>query len=393
LSNPFKTRVLPVCYARSIAGGEKRVVPLSLRSVLLTSLLAVPLEACAAPVPPVAEPSALPWAEAEFERFPPPGAAAALIESGRSRYFTRGLERLGEKRAVTRDTVFQIASLTKPFTAIVILRLAEQGRLGLDDPAARYLDWLPATYQGVTVRRLLNHTAGVPRDLRRENVDEFTIEEFRRRFLEAEPSFPAGDRWEYSNTGYILLSLIAERAGGRSLGALLADFIFQPLAMSRTNYRAPLGVRSGRAQGHDWQEESWRAAPAIYSGFGNSGIESTAADLARFAAALQRRQLLRPESYRAMLAPAVLASGEKVDFPFRDVPASYGLGWFLTDFCGNPVATHGGTIAGFSAGLFWATGRPLSAVALANGKSGPDRIGVAEKIAAKLLRGALSCEG
>ncbi len=369
------------------------MIPLSLRSVLLTSLLAVPLEACAAAAPPVAEPSALPWAEAEFRRFPPPGAAAALIDSGRSRYFTRGVERLDRKRPVTSNTVFQIASLTKPFTAIVILRLAEQGRLRLDDPAARWLDWLPAAYRGVTVRRLLNHTSGVPRDLRRENVDEFTIEEFRRRFLDAEPSFPAGDRWEYSNTGYILLSLIAERAGGRSFGALLSEFIFQPLAMSRTHYRASLAVRPGHAQGHDWQEETWRPAPAIYSGFGNSGIESTAADLARFAAALQRRRLLRAESYRAMLAPAVLASGKKVDFPFRDAPSSYGLGWFLTDFCGNPVATHGGTIAGFSASLFWATGRPLSAVAVANGKSGPDRIGIAEKIGAKVLRGALTCDG
>jgi len=362
-----------------------------------TMWLALALLACAparevalhAPAAP-----AMAAADAVHRAFPPPGAAVGIVARGRPPEFRLlGTERAGDERPVTAATVFQIASLTKPFTAIVVLRLAEQGRLGLDDRASRWLDWLPAAYHQVTLRQLLAHTSGVPRDLRRENVDEFTIEEFRRRFLAAEPSFAPGSRWEYSNTGYILLSLVAERAAGRSFGLLLDDLVFRPLAMRRTRYRAPLADSPGRAVGHDWADGAWRSAPPVHSGFGNSGIETTAGDLARFAEALQRRRLLRAESYAAMLAPATLATGASVEFPFRGLQASYGLGWFLAELCGRRVALHGGTIAGFSASLFWDVDGGVSTLALANGKSGPDRIGVADRIAEAATRGALGCGG
>jgi len=319
-----------------------------------------------------------------------PGAAIAVVDTQRAVFEDMGNESTSGD-PVGPDTIFQVASLTKPFTAIVILRLAEQGRLRLDDPAARWLDWLPPRYSRVTLRQLLTHTSGVPRDLRRENVDEFDLDEFRRRFLAAEPSFAPGERWEYANTGYTLLSMIAEQAGGATFGTLLEDLVFRPLDMRRTRYRAPLVAAPGRAVGFDWQG-GWQPAPAVYSGYGNSGIESTAHDLAAFAAALQQRRLLRPESYAEMLAPARLASGAPVAFPFRDMPrTSYGFGWFLTEQCGARVATHGGTIAGFSSNLSWAVERGVSVAVLSNGKSGPDRIGLADKIAGAALRRALAC--
>jgi D-alanyl-D-alanine carboxypeptidase len=350
------------------------------------------LGACAAPG---IEPSATvlpPFASAEsaLHAFPPPGAALALIEDGRARFREFGVQRL-DGPAIRRDTIFQIASLTKPFTAIVILRLAEQGQLGLDDRAARWLDWLPASYREVTIRQLLGHVSGVPRDLRRENVDEFTLDEFRRRFLAAEPSFAPGARWEYSNTGYTLLAMIAERASGRDFGRLLNELIFRPVGMRRTRYRAPLVAAPARATGYDWQDGRWAVAPPVYSGYGNSGIESTSADLAAFGTALQRGRLLRAASVATMLTPARLASGEAVSFPFRGSPTSYGMGWFLSDLCGVRIATHGGTIAGFSASLSWAPERRISVATLANGKSGPDRIGVADKLAGAAMRAALSC--
>jgi CubicO group peptidase (beta-lactamase class C family) len=143
--------------------------------------------------------------------------------------------------------------------------------------------------------------------------------------------------------------------------------------------------------GYDRQSDRWEAAPPVYSGFGNSGIETSARDLARFATALQKRQLLRSESYAEMLAPARLANGELVSFPFRGEPAGYGLGWFLTEACGNPVAMHGGTIAGFSSALYWAVERDLTSLALSNGKARPDRTAIAEWPALMALRDALDC--
>lgn len=360
----------------------------------LIPLVAGALSACAAAAPTgelASNTDRFGPAAAELSTLPPPGAVLAFVERGKSRFRVSGVEALERDDAVTETTIFQIASLTKPFTAILILRLAEQGRLGLDERARSTLEWLPDSYEAVTVRQLLNHTSGVPRDLRRENVDEFPAAEIRPRFLAATPSFPAGSKWEYSNTGYILLSLIAEERTGRPFAELLRIHIFDPLGMRDSRYRAALVVGRGRAMGYDRQEDRWQPAPPVYSGFGNSGIETSARDLARFAAALQERRLLQPESYAEMLAPARLASGERVGFPFRGEQASYGLGWFLTSLCGNPVALHGGTIAGFSSALYWAVERDLSALALSNGKARPDRTAIAEWPALAVLRSALDC--
>lgn len=323
------------------------------------------------------------------ERFPAPGMAVAEV-SRETHYLFLGVEEAGG-HLVRANTVFQIASLTKPFTAMVIMKLIEQRRLSLDDRASKWLKWLPKRYDAVTVRQLLTHTSGVPRDLRRANVDEFSLDEFRTRFVVAEPSFAPGTRWEYANTGYILLAMIAESAGGRSLGAQFQSDIFQPAGMRHTRFRAPLTRARGRAVGHDWTGKHWQAAPPVHAGYGNSGIETTVSDMARFARALQRRALLRPESYAAMLTPQKLASGEVIEFPFRNEPTKFGLGWFLNDICGIHVASHGGTIAGFSSNLSWVIDRREAIAVLSNGKAGPDRIGLADKVAVAAIRAGLGC--
>jgi D-alanyl-D-alanine carboxypeptidase len=350
---------------------------------------------CAAPAIPQSDPRAtrlpLDAAMAELATLPPPGASLGIVRHGRARFRNIGAEAVGRRGDVSEATIFQIASLTKPFTAIVILRLAEEGRLSLDERARATLTWLPERYEAVTIRQLLNHTSGVPRDLRRENVDEFPSSEIRTRLLAAEASFAPGTQWEYSNTGYILLSLIAEQKTGRPFGELLHHYIFEPLGMDASDYRAPLLAAPGRAAGNDLVEGAWQPAPPVYSGFGNSGIETNARDLARFAAALQQRRLLRPESYAAMLAPGRLANGEAVTFPFRGQPSSYGLGWFLTRMCGRQVALHGGTIAGYSSALYWAVEGDVSTLALSNGKARPDRTAIAEWPALAALRQALNC--
>lgn len=330
---------------------------------------------------------------AEFERLSPPGAALAFVHGTESpRLSAMGVEDAARGNPVSPGTIFQIASLTKPFTAIVVLALAEAGRLRLDERAAQWLDWLPAAYAPVTIRQLLNHTSGVVLDVRRQNVDELDIDEFRRRFVAAPPVFSPGERWEYANAGYTLLSLIAEQVSGRSFAELLHAFIFRPLRMRRTRYRGPLSKAPGRATGYDWVENRWVEAPPVYSGFGNTGIETTIADLVRFAQGLHQRRMLSRASYVDMLTPGRLRSGAPLEFPFRGALVGYGLGWFLGRVCGEPVAFHGGTIAGFSSMLQWFPARNFSVAALANGKSHPDRLGVAEKIAASAATAkALGC--
>ena len=311
-----------------------------------------------------------------------PGAAVAVLRHD-TLVLARGygVSDLERRAPVTERTVFQLASSTKPFTAMAVLMLAEEGRVDLDAPAARYLTWLRERHSAVTVRQLLGHTGGVPTDVRRANVDEFPIEEFRRRFLEAPARSAPGTRWEYANAGYTLLALIVESVTGAPFGDFLRSRIFAPLRMSQTGYRVPLQQDTVHARGYDWVDGRLQPAPYVFSGWGNSGVESSVLDLARWAAALDRGGLLRAESHREMFSRVDLSDGTPVAFGFRDDPAaSYGSGWFLTRQGGRPVQTHGGAIAGFSALITRIPELRATIIVLSNGKDRGDRIAQAEVI-------------
>jgi CubicO group peptidase (beta-lactamase class C family) len=312
-----------------------------------------------------------------------PGAAVAVLRSD-TVLFIRGfgVADLQRQTPVTERTVFQLASTTKPFTAMLVLMLADEGRVDLDAPAVRYLAWLPKRYAGVTVRQLLTHTAGIPADMRRANVDEFPIDEFHRRFSEASPASAPGTRWAYANAGYTLLSLIVEAVERRPFGESLNARIFRPLRMSQSGYRITERGDGLHASGYDWVNGALQPAPPVFSGWGNSGIETSVADMARWAAAVERGRLLSRVAYAQMFAPARLGSGAKVEFPFRDdSAASYGMGWFLMRERGVAVQTHGGVIAGFSAVVSRFPESRYTVIVLSNGKDRGDRMNQAEVLA------------
>jgi CubicO group peptidase (beta-lactamase class C family) len=309
-----------------------------------------------------------------------PGAVVAVI-SGDKVVFSKGygVADLEKQTPVTTATVFQLASSTKPFTAAVIMRLVEEKKLSLDERLKRYLAWLPKQYEAVTIRQLLTHTSGVRRDLRRENIDEFSIDEFKRRLEASEAAFPPGTTWEYCNTGYTLLALGAEEVAGKSFGQLLREQIFEPLGMASADYRVN-EARPNDAVGYELVNGELKRMPRVFSGWGNSGIQANVVDVARWVASLSKRSLLSRESYEAMETPAHLADGAEARFEFGgEKNASYGLGWFLTSYRGRKLVTHGGAIAGFSSEVNRFDG--LSIIVLSNGKQGADRRGQADAIA------------
>jgi D-alanyl-D-alanine carboxypeptidase len=316
-----------------------------------------------------------------------PGAAVAVLH-GDTLVFARGYGVADRERRtpVTERTVFQLASATKPFTAMAVLMLADEGHIDLDAPAARYLGWLRERDPIVTIRQLLTHTAGVPADVRRANVDEFPIDEFRRRFLAAAPASAPGTRWEYANAGYTLLALVVEEVTGAPFGDFLHSRIFAPLGMAHTGYRVPARRDAEHARGYDWVEGRLQPAPHVFSGWGNSGVESSVADLARWAAVLDRGALLGPWGYRMMFTPARLADGRPAAFGFRDDPAaSYGFGWFLTRYRGRVEQSHGGAVAGFSSIVIRLPESRTTIIVLSNGKDRGDRRAQAETIARATL--------
>ena len=315
-----------------------------------------------------------------------PGLSLAVLRHD-TLVFLRGYGVADRDRGtpVTPETIFQIGSLTKPFTATAVMMLLEEGKLDLDAPAARYLEWLPDRYRTVTVRQLLQHTSGIAPDMRRANVDEMSEAEFRTRFVDRPASFAAGTAWQYANAGYTLLSQIVERVSGQAFREFLERRIFSPLRMDHTGYRVPENADAQHAVGYDIVDGVLQRAPHVFSGWGNSGIETTAADLARWAVALESRQLLSESSYRLMVSPGKLAADTVLNFPFRDGRAAYGLGWFLMRYHDQPLVSHGGAIAGFSSVVHRLPARGWTIIVLSNGKQGADRQGQAEAVANLVL--------
>ncbi|MFN2602573.1 MAG: serine hydrolase domain-containing protein [Gemmatimonadaceae bacterium] len=311
-----------------------------------------------------------------------PGAAVAVLRHDTlvlSKGY--GLADIASRSPVTTRTIFQIASTTKLFTAMAVLLLVEEGKIDLDAPVARYLSWLPAKYSGITVRQLLTHTSGVNPDVRNANIDEMSVDEFKRRLTERPVSFPPGSSVQYANSGFTLLSFVVESASGEQFGQFLQRRIFSPLGLHDTGYRVPLTADGRHAKGYERINGELSEVPQVFSGWGNSGIETTVGDLAKFTTALDRRLLLRPSTYDLMYTPGRLANDSVIRFSANGIPSSFGFAWFIQNYRGAYLLEHGGAVAGFSSQLNRFVRDGWTIIVLSNGKQGADRRGQADAIA------------
>jgi CubicO group peptidase (beta-lactamase class C family) len=282
----------------------------------------------------------------------------------------------------TPETLYQIGSLTKPFTALAVLLLAEEGKIRLDEPVSYHLPELPQECRAITVRQLLTHTSGINRDLRADNLDDYGEDEFWRRLMRTPMTSQPGEKWEYSNTGYILLGKLIEAVTGQSYGEFLAVRILRPLGMTQTAYLVPPQDTGNRARGYDWEEASGlRRSPYFSGGYAAGGLASSVSDLVKWQKALVTETLLKRSARDQMWKPAALRDGQPVQFSFRGEASSYGFGWFLTRQGNRQLITHGGTVSGFSSIFHYFPSEHLAIIILCNGKSGDNRIGHAETIA------------
>jgi len=273
-----------------------------------------------------------------------PGAALLVIKDGkpllRKGY---GLANLEQHAKVTPATDFRLASVSKQFTAAAILLLAEDGKLGLDDSIRHWLPSLPASTAKVTLRQLLDHTGGlidyedlIPPDRTVQLNDEDVL-----RMLSATPRsyFAPGSAYRYSNTGYVLLGLVGEKASGEKLQDFLQQRIFQPLHMDHTLlYVHDARTVPHRAYGYSEIDGDWRRTDQSLTSAtrGDGGIYSNIDDLAKWDAALYDDRLLSDASRKAAFSPHVKVTGE----PYE---ASYGYGWRIT----GDTLWHSGESIGF----------------------------------------------
>lgn len=283
------------------------------------------------------------------ERYLPGKAGAAvLVKRGSEVVFNKayGLASLELDVPMKLDQVFRIGSITKSFGAVIVLQLVDEGKLDLDAPISTYLKEAPKAWGKVTLAHLLSHTSGIasytagPQGgytalrARRRSLEE-VVATLRDLPLEFEP----GTSFTYSNSGYLLLQQIIERTTSLGFAANLQARIAAPLTLNHTRLCDPDLPTPGLATGYTNGGRPTYPAPLDIA-FMGGGMVSTLRELATFTEALHGGRLLRPGTYRRMIAEVCTLDG---------VGVGYGLGLWIRSSQGHRLVGHGGDVVGFSA--------------------------------------------
>ena len=295
-----------------------------------------------------------------------PGLSLAVVREGKvvkARGY--GLASLELNRPVTEDTVFEIGSMTKQFTAAALLMLVEDGRVALDAPLSKYLPNTPPAWDGITVRHLLTHSSGIPDYLGVEGLPDLSRRGLTHReiatvfFEKLSLEFTPGATWAYSNTGYLLLGNVIEAVSGQAYFDFLKERIFGPLGMRATRASTPTDVIPHRASGYEWRNGAFENRPALTeNAYAAGSIVSTVRDIAKWDAALSEGRLLTEASRRAMWTAHPVALGVP--------PFDYGFGWFLDTVHGSSVILHSGGTPGFSSVIHRFVEQHISVILLTN---------------------------
>ncbi|HEV7763748.1 MAG TPA: serine hydrolase domain-containing protein [Thermoanaerobaculia bacterium] len=302
-----------------------------------------------------------------------PGASLLVIKDGQSIVqCAYGLADVDANVKATPATNYRLASVTKQFTATAILRLAEEGKLSIDDSVRRWLPSLPAIADSITIRHLLTHTSGLIdyEDVMPENVTEQLLDADVLRLLETQDKtyFVPDASYRYSNSGYALLALIVERASEVTFATYLRERVFTPIGMNATvAFEKNISTVSDRAYGHTLADNTWTRTDQSSTSavLGDGGIYSSIVDLAKWDVALY------DPFYAQAFAPATATD---------DANIAYGFGWRISSHRDARMIWHTGETRGFRNVLLRFPEKRLTVVLLTN-RNEPAPYATALKIA------------
>lgn len=252
-----------------------------------------------------------------------PGLAVMVIKDGKILFNKAyGVADLSTGLPMRADTPFYIASVAKQFTAAAIIRLAEQGRLSYDDHLVKYFPEFKGFASTISLRHLLTHTSGLidHLDVIKDNNAGWTNKDVVQLLLrENRVLFGPGEKWSYSNSGYVLLAMIVEKVTGEKFSAYLGKSIFDPLGMKHTLVLDDAGTNI-RGRAHGYRRASGRWEPGDYEAFttGAGGVYSTLEDLYKWDQSFYTEKLMKESSLKLASTPATLSNGR---------PTPYGFGW------------------------------------------------------------------
>jgi CubicO group peptidase (beta-lactamase class C family) len=308
-----------------------------------------------------------------------PGMSVAVVVDGRiawARGF--GLADVENEVEARPDTVYRIASISKPISATAILQLVEKGKLSLDDPVTKHVPSFPDRGLGITLRHLLTHTSGIRHykagemDLK-EHFD--SVEAALEIFKEDPLLFTPGTKYSYSSYAYNLLAAVVESASGLTFEAYLKEKVWGPAGMTATKLEHQGEIVPHRSRQYVVAGEGVANAPFadLSVKWAGGGTISTVEDLARFAIALDQGVLLKPETLETMYEPMTLTDGTRTD---------YGLGWdSQVDEKGRRWIAHGGGATGGSTYILRLPEKRFAVTIAANVQDAGDRRALGMKIA------------
>ncbi|MEM9353689.1 MAG: serine hydrolase domain-containing protein [Planctomycetota bacterium] len=278
------------------------------------------------------------------------GAAVLVIRDGETVLKAGyGVTQIEGGEPCTPQTNFRLASVSKQFTAAAVLIAAERGLLSVDDTLDEFFPGAPAYWSDISVHQLLTHTSGladyedlVPEGTKLQLYDQNVLELL---LGAAEAKLSAGEKWEYSNSGYVLLGLVVEQASGEAFHAFMRKQIFNRLGMEGSCvFQRGLNQVPHRAFGHvkrggAWVTEDQSLTSAVR---GDGTVYSSVDDLEKWLGGLGQNELFRQPLRDRMFAPHV-QSTRGTD----DTPRAYGYGWFIDEHQGRPRVWHSGSTRGF----------------------------------------------
>ena len=305
---------------------------------------------------------------AEYTKAGSPGCALAVYRDGKIIYAKGyGLANIEENVASTSQSVFDIGSTSKQFTAASILLLERQGKLSINDDIRKYIPELPDYGQKITILNLLNHTSGLRdylalMELAGINTDSVTTDEDALQLITRQKAlnFAPGNDWLYSNTGFFLLSVIVKRVSGKTLREFAAGNIFAPLGMVHTQYRDDhTSLIANRAMAYDPNEkhDGFTLDVSYFEQTGDGAVHTSVEDLLKWDENFYTGQVGGKEFLAELQEHGKLNSGKVLD---------YAKGLFLTDYRGLPTVSHGGAWGGYRAELLRFPQQHFSVACLCN---------------------------
>lgn len=313
-----------------------------------------------------------------------PGAVILIAQNGQPVYRKSfGSANLELNVSNKPDYVFRIGSMSKQFTAVCILKLAQEGKLNLEDDIMKYLPDYNSHGRHITIANLLSHTNGIynieeSKDWPSIVISNQSPHELLNYFMNDSLTFEPGTSMKYTNSGYMIAGLIIEKVSGISLSKYLRQNIFDPLGMTHTSAGNFDSVIINAVNGYDPALEKDRFKPAIYMSwnwsFGNGNIVSNVDDLLKWDNALYTDKIIKKEWLEKAWTQYTLSDGRI---------AHYGFGWSINNFHGMKLIEHDGGVNGFSSDGIRVPSKKLYVVILSN-KPSTDQNRIAQDITVRL---------